>query len=111
MSARLRLTDLNNAGADLETALREIKGVAGVLYSLEEPTGDSAALSYLSDRPHEHREEAMDAFRRILGSTSTGKGRRCVITRRAIDSATHRPNHVLPGWCFSSTAETSRLLT
>jgi hypothetical protein len=50
MSARLRLTDLNNAGADLETALREIKGVAGVLYSLEEPTGRFGRAE-LSERP------------------------------------------------------------
>jgi hypothetical protein len=54
-------------GADLESALREIKGVADIRYSMEDQPDDSTALSYLSDRLHEHHKEAMDAFRRIYG--------------------------------------------
>ena len=63
MSCRPRLTDFDNAGADLEQALLLIKGLADTVYSMEEAHGTS--LAYLSDRLHEHRKAAMDAFRRI----------------------------------------------
>jgi hypothetical protein len=74
MSAHPSLTDFNDAGGDLETALTEIKGIADILYSMEDQPDDSTALSYLSARLHEHREEAMDAFRRIFGMDQYREG-------------------------------------
>jgi hypothetical protein len=71
MPTTLNTDAFDNAADDLEEALNAIDQIAEILGALEgEPIRKTVgstpkiALEYLADR---HREEAMDAFRRIYG--------------------------------------------
>jgi hypothetical protein len=61
-----KLADFDAAGDDLESSLNAIKDVADTFAALGDST-PSTVLEYLARRLREHRDEAMDAFRRIYG--------------------------------------------
>jgi hypothetical protein len=72
MSTRPKVGDFDDAVDVLEENLNAIKFIAETLLALDDGPPKNV-LDYLGIRLREHRDEAMDAFRRICGLHGYGK--------------------------------------